>query len=411
MLKKLRNRLTVLAACLTGSVVVAVCIISFILIRSQYANSRYVAFQLAAESVHTQWDLEGTISAEWLAANIEANVANVVLWENGVPMDYGLSDVSVAEQLKVVAPAGGTDGPVYFESGSYICAWFDLSFYYGARHILVWQDTEPAQAYFLKIGLVFGGIAAVSLAVVTALCYLVAGKAIVPVQEAMERQEHFVAAASHELRSPLTVLRTGFGVIKSAPEQSARYLELMEKETNRMTRLVDELLILAGGGSLRRNFKPRPMDLDTVLIDFVDSMTPVAEKKGIFLEIKLPDHAMAPIHGDEDRVKQIMAILVDNALRYAPERSTIHLTVEQQSKGYVLSVADHGPGIGDSEKKKVFDRFYRGSQSRSDPNHFGLGLAVAQELSLVHGGQISVGDTPGGGATFKVFFPVTRQEK
>ena len=104
MLKRLRNRLTLLAACLTGSVVVAVCIISFILIRNQYANSRYTAFQLASESVLTQWELEGDISTEWLAANIEANVANVVLWENDLPMDHHLVDVETARRLKDAAP-------------------------------------------------------------------------------------------------------------------------------------------------------------------------------------------------------------------------------------------------------------------------------------------------------------------
>ena len=406
MLKRLRNRLTLLAACLTGSVVVAVCIISFVLIRNQYANSRYTAFQLASESVLTQWELEGNISTEWLAANIEANVANVVLWENGLPMDHHLVDVETAQRLRAVVPAGeSTEGAIYFEDGSFICAWFDLSYGYGQREILVWQDTEPEKDYFLKIGLVFGGIALVSLAVVTALCYMVAGKAIGPVQEAMERQERFVAAASHELRSPLTVLRTGFGVIKKTPEQSERYLTLMEGETNRMTRLVDELLILAGGGSLRKNFKPRPIELDTVLIDFVDSMTPVAEKKGIFLVICLPEETIPAVSADEDRVKQILSILVDNALRYAPEKSTVHVSLDNQAKGCVLSVIDHGPGIPDSEKRKVFDRFYRGSQSRSDPNHFGLGLAVAQELAAIHGGNLSLSDTPGGGATFKIMLP------
>ena len=406
MLKRLRNRLTILAACLTGSVVVAVCIISFILIRNQYANSRYTAFQLASESVLTQWDLEGDISTEWLAANIEANVASVVLWENDLPMDHHLVDVETARRLKEAAPGwDGSVGPIYFEEGSFICAWFDLSYGYGLREILVWQDTEPERDYFLKIGLVFAMIAAMSLAVVTWLCYLVAGKAIVPVQEAMERQERFVAAASHELRSPLTVLRTGFEVIKRSPDQSERYLELMSGETNRMTRLVNELLILAGGGSLRKNFRPRPIELDTVLIDFVDSMTPVAEKKGIFLEIGLPEEVIPAVSADEDRVKQVLSILVDNALRYAPENSTVHLSLEKQSKGCVLSVVDHGPGIADSEKKKVFDRFYRGSQSRSDPNHFGLGLAVAQELAAIHGGKLWLTDTPGGGATFKVMLP------
>ena len=88
-------------------------------------------------------------------------------------------------------------------------------------------------------------------------------------------------------------------------------------------------------GSLRKNFRPRPIELDTVLIDFVDSMTPVAEKKGIFLEICLPEETIPAVSADEDRVKQILSILVDNALRYAPEKSTVHTSLEKQSKGCV----------------------------------------------------------------------------
>lgn len=400
MLQKLRNRLTVLAAVLTGSVVVAVCIVSFLLIRQQYANSRYVAFKLAAESVYTQWSLEERISAPWLQSTMEANTADILLWENGVPLDYGLCDLPHGQTLRTHAPESNG----YFTVGSDLCAWFTLDFDYGQRQILVWQDTEPEQAYFLKIGLVFVAIALVSLAAVTWLCWLVAGKAIVPVQESMERQEQFVAAASHELRSPLTAIRTGLSLLRVEPE-SGRHLTLMSREAERMSRLIDELLILAGGGSLRRNFRPEPIEPDTLLIDFADTMLPQARSRGVHLELELPDDAVPAIRADADRVRQMLTILTDNALRYAPEGSTVTLKLEAAGEGCRFYVSDHGPGIPDSEKQRVFDRFYRGSASRSDPDHFGLGLSVALELAKVHGGEVTVSDTPGGGATFTISLP------
>lgn len=400
MLQKLRNRLTILAAALTGSVVVAVCIVSFLLIRQQYANSRYVAFKLAAESVYTQWSLEERISAPWLQSTMEANTAEILLWENGVPLDYGLSDLSYGQTLRTHAPESNG----YFTVGSDLCAWFTLDFDYGQRQILVWQDTEPEQAYFLKIGLVFVGIAVLSLAAVAGLCYLVAGKAIVPVQESMERQEQFVAAASHELRSPLTAIRTGLSLLRVDPE-SERHLTLMSREAERMSRLIDELLILAGGGSIRRNFRPESIEPDTLLIDFADTMLPQARKRGVYLELELPEDAAPTIRADADRVRQMLAILADNALRYAPEGSAVTLKLETAEEGCLFRVIDHGPGISDSEKKRVFDRFYRGSASRSDPDHFGLGLSVALELARIHGGDVTVSDTPGGGATFTISLP------
>lgn len=400
MLQKLRNRLTVLAAVLTGSVVVAVCIVSFLLIRQQYANSRYVAFKLAAESVYTQWSLEERISAPWLQSTMEANTADILLWENGVPLDYGLSDLTHGQALRTHAPESNG----YFTVGSDLCAWFTLDFDFGQRQILVWQDTEPEQAYFLKIGLVFVAIAVVSLAAVTWLSWFVAGKAIVPVQESMERQEQFVAAASHELRSPLTAIRTGLSLLQVVPE-SGRHLMLMCREAERMSRLIDELLILAGGGSLRRNFRPEPIEPDTLLIDFADTMLPQARSRGVHLELELPEDAVPAIRADADRVRQMLTILTDNALRYAPEGSTVTLKLEAAGEGCRFYVSDHGPGIPDSEKQRVFDRFYRGSASRSDPDHFGLGLSVALELAKVHGGEVTVSDTPGGGATFTISLP------
>ena len=400
MLQKLRNRLTVLAAVLTGSVVVAVCIVSFLLIRQQYANSRYVAFKLAAESVYTQWSLEERISAPWLRSTMEANTADILLWENGVPLDYGLSDLSHGQALRAHAPEANG----YFTVGSDLCAWFALDFDYGQRQILVWQDTEPEQAYFLKIGLVFVVIALVSLAAVTWLSWFVAGKAIVPVQESMERQEQFVAAASHELRSPLTAIRTGLSLLRVEPG-SERHLTLMSREAERMSRLIDELLILAGGGSLRRNFRPESIEPDTLLIDFTDTMLLQARRQGVILELELPENAVPAIRADADRVRQMLSILTDNALRYAPEGSTVTLKLEAAGEGCIFHVIDHGPGIPDSEKERVFDRFYRGSASRSDPDHFGLGLSVALELAKVHGGNVTVADTPGGGAAFAIRLP------
>lgn len=400
MLKKLRSRLTVLASVLTGSVVVAVCIVSFLVIRQQYANSRYVAFRIAAESVYTQWSLEERLSAEWLRSTMEANAAEILLWENGVPLDYGLSDLGYAQNLRVHAPEENG----YFTVGSDLCAWFTLDFDYGERQILVWQDTEPEQAYFRRLAMLFGFIALISLCAVGGLCWFVAGKAMRPVQESMERQEQFVAAASHELRSPLTVIRTGLSVIR-VEEDSGRYLSLMRGEAERMSRLIDELLILAGGGSLRRNFRPESVEPDTLLIDFVDTMEPQARKNGIRLELQLPEEAVSAISADSDRLRQILTIITDNALRYAPTGTAVTWELRTEGERCCLSCIDHGPGIPDSEKKRIFERFYRGSVSRTDPNHFGLGLSVARELIRLHDGTITVDDTPGGGATFQIELP------
>lgn len=405
MLKTLRKKLTLLAACLTGSVVLAVCLISFLMIRGQYLQSRELAFRLAAGSVQSQWQMDDFLSVDWLKGSMEANGTTVVVWENHVLIYPGFSDKAQAEHLKQTVSHPFENAELYFTQDNFRCAWFNFDFSNGSRQILVWQDTSAEQDYLLRLGMVFAGIALVSLFIVGMLCYWVAGRAIAPAQEAMARQEQFVAAASHELRSPLTVLRTGFGVIEKDPAQTDHYLSLMRKEADRMSTLVNDLLILAGGGRLRRSFSPSPIELDTLLIDFADTMTPVADKAGIFLEIGLPEESLPPVPADENMIRQVLTILTDNALRYAPPGSAIQLSVRLSGKHFLLSVADHGCGIPDSEKDRVFDRFYRGSVSRTDPSHFGLGLSVAQELVAIHNGAIKVTDTPGGGATFQVSLP------
>ena len=405
MLKTLRKKLTVLAAGLTGSVAVIVCLVSFLLIRNQYLKSRELAFQLAAAAVCTQWQTEDYLSADWLAASMEANQVEICLWENHIPMSYGLSDSEQAARLRAAFPESAGEVSAYASRDGFRCAWFDFTFPYGSRQFLIWQSTAQEGEYLLRLGAVFLGIALVSLGIVGALCYWVAGRALIPAQEAMERQERFVAAASHELRSPLTVLRTGFGVIRSDPEKTPHYLDLMRRETDRMSKLVDELLLLAGGGQLRREFQGDPMELDTLLIDFADGMMPVAEKAGVSLEVSLPAEVLPPVPGEEGMLRQLLTILVDNALRYAPSGSNIELSLGRKGRFCLLSVADHGPGVPDGEKERIFDRFYRGSQSRSEPSHFGLGLSVARELTEILGGSIRVTDTPGGGATFQIKLP------
>lgn len=307
------------------------------------------------------------------------------------------------------------ESPYYFTQDNYRCGWFS-SFFKSSNGLdvkhqfLIWQDTEPENAYLRRLALAFGGISFIGLGIVIILCYWVAGRAIRPTQEAMERQESFVAAASHELRSPLTVLRTGFSVIDAEPEQIGHTLSLMRRETERMSRLVDELLLLAGGGQLQRQFHGASVELDTLLIDFADGVEKVAEQAGLRLEVRLQDEAIPPVTGDKDLLCRLLTILMENALGYGPKGTEIGLSLETSGRWILLSVADHGPGVPDAEKERIFDRFYRGSQSRTDTNHFGLGLSVARELAALHGGSIRVLDTPGGGATFQVRLPFSLQK-
>lgn len=117
---------------------------------------------------------------------------------------------------------------------------------------------------------------------------------------------------------------------------------------------------------------------------------------------------MPVISSDGHRLLQLLSVLIANALEHTPEGTPIVLDVKPSGRYVQFSVVDHGPGIPDSEKEAVFRRFYRSDQSRTDKQHFGLGLAIAKELSGLLGGRLTVSDTPGGGATFVLRLPLTK---
>ncbi len=241
--------------------------------------------------------------------------------------------------------------------------------------------------------------------------WLLAGLVLRSTAEGLRRQTEFVAAASHELRSPLAVIRASL----SAAEEAARDADSRQAEkfgaaalgeAERMGRLVDDLLLLAGGDAGSWQLHSAPVDLDTLLIDAAESHRPLAKAKGLRLELSLPDETLPQPSGDAERLRQILAVLLDNALQYAPKGSAVTLAARTQKGKVSLSVADCGPGIPDEEKPRVFERFYRIDKSRHDKAHAGLGLAVARELAALHKGQLAASDTEGGGATFTLTLPL-----
>ena len=136
-------------------------------------------------------------------------------------------------------------------------------------------------------------------------------------------------------------------------------------------------------------------------------MEPLARKRGRGLRVDLPSGALPAVSADAFRLRQLLTILVDNALRFAPAGSEVELRLSEKGERVRFAVADRGPGVPDADKKRIFGRFVRGTPAGDDARHYGLGLAVAAELTTLHGGQLWVQDTPGGGATFCLELPKT----
>ncbi len=232
-------------------------------------------------------------------------------------------------------------------------------------------------------------------------------------QAAFERQRQFTADASHELRTPLTIigLETDRALSgeRDAPEYQ-RTLEVIRGENAHMTRLVNDLLVLARLESGQARLKQEPVDLSDIALDVMERLSPLARAKGIHLEAgELP---AAPVLGDSETLGQMISNLVGNAIKYAPAGSGMVQVETGVSGGKAwVRVVDNGPGIPPEDQPHLFERFYRSDKTRgrvgeqSDPGGSGLGLAIVRWVALAHGGEVKVESALGAGATFEAALP------
>lgn len=230
-------------------------------------------------------------------------------------------------------------------------------------------------------------------------------RALAPAVESRKRQKQFVAAASHELRSPLAVISAN---IASLPEEACgtAAAEIAQTECERMSRMIGDLLLLASADADNWTIKLKPVELDTLALDAYEAYLPLYKRNGAVLDVSIPEERPPQIRGDAERIKQVIGVLLDNALAYGTtdEHRSVELEVVCQRRHVGVHVIDHGPGLSREQKTRVFDRFYRADESRKEKQHFGLGLSIASELVRLNKGTLNVTDTPGGGCTFCIVF-------
>ncbi|HIY29400.1 MAG TPA: hybrid sensor histidine kinase/response regulator [Candidatus Mediterraneibacter avicola] len=230
----------------------------------------------------------------------------------------------------------------------------------------------------------------------------------------------FVAAASHELRSPLAVIRTSAAALLDSPEHSPRLADTIISECRRGGRLIKSLLLMASADDQTLDIKQTRFELDELLLNLLELYEPLCRSRGANLLLELPGEPLPSVCADQDMCWQILIILLYNAIAHglpgdhsgtdketAPrtrDREKIVIKAEYDQKHVSVSVIDHSPGHTDAEKGLVFDRFYRKDKSRNSKEHFGLGLSIAASLAGVQKLKLSAEDTKGGGCTFRLEF-------
>lgn len=241
-------------------------------------------------------------------------------------------------------------------------------------------------------------------AVLLVISFIFTGKSLKPVRETWIRQKEFVADASHELRTPLTVIQTNLDVVMSddqgAVADNGIWLDNAYSETRVMAKLIDQLLILAKADANEEKLDISEFSLSEVIENVCRNMAAIAEKKGIDFYMNVEDDLK--IKADYDKIRRLIVILVDNAVKYTEKGSvTVNLSADK-NKRKIFTVEDTGIGIAKKDLDRIFDRFYRADKARHREGGTGLGLSIAKWIADVHKFTLTVESTINVGTKFTV---------
>ncbi|MBD2861967.1 sensor histidine kinase [Paenibacillus oceani] len=260
---------------------------------------------------------------------------------------------------------------------------------------------------------IFIGIAAgIVLSVIAG--FFLAGRSLIPIRRSWDKQQQFVADASHELRTPTTVIQAQTELLFRHPghtiEQESENIANVLKESKRMGKLIDDLLTLARSDSDQLQIQSNTFPLGPLLEDIAQQFRYLAETKSITINTDIQEGTV--FRGDEGRIRQLIVILLDNSLKYTPADGTIELHCRKSSSAVHLVVKDSGCGIGQEHISRIFERFYRVNISRSrTEGGTGLGLSIAKWIVEAHDGDIRVQSELTKGTTFHITFPQKKQRE
>lgn len=245
------------------------------------------------------------------------------------------------------------------------------------------------------------------------LSYWLAKRTLRPIEQAHDAQNRFIADASHELRTPLTAMKTEIEVALRDRDLTIKESKLLHKSTleevERLESLTNGLLKLARVDNNGEKKSVKKCSVDKLVEEVVNKMSLLSDKKRILLNAELTPGF---VNCERESIKELITILVDNAIKYSPEGSTINVStaLRKKSNSFILKIKDEGIGIKASDLPHIFERFYRADLSRSQQNvyGYGLGLSIAKKIVETHEGKITVDSKPGIGTTFTIRLPLTK---
>lgn len=283
----------------------------------------------------------------------------------------------------------------------------------GRRYVAVaLADEVEVEDKYTALIVLFGAAALTALVLVALGGWLVAGKSTKPVEGAIAHMRQFMADAAHELRTPITVVRSRAEIALQRPRDASEYetaLRGIEREAERVGRIVEDLLMLARADAGERPIERQRVFLDDIVADAVEAARNLAVLKHVSIEVH--EFAEAAVTGDATLLRQLVLILLDNAIKFTPESGAVLVGVGVSNGSAVLTVEDSGIGISADQLPHVFDRFFRGDVARtrgaaSASQGAGLGLSIAEWIAKEHGASIRITSQLALGTRVTVNFPV-----
>ncbi|WP_342563572.1 HAMP domain-containing sensor histidine kinase [Paenibacillus sp. FSL R7-0345] len=273
-------------------------------------------------------------------------------------------------------------------------------------HMLVFLDITSQQKILTNLIYIFTVVGIIMLIILFFISRYFANRSIKPVQEAFDKQKQFIADASHELKTPLAIINTNTDVLLSNPEdtilEQSKWLHYIKSETERMAKLTNDLLYLTEMDDSRTGMIHAPFNISEAVENIILTMEAVIFEKNVALEYDIEPNLT--VHGNSEQIKQVVMILLDNAVKYTGPKGEVTLSLRKQHNDVLLSVTNTGEGIAAEHLTRIFDRFYRTDTSRArKQGGYGLGLAIAKSIvEQQHKGKLYAKSTVGESTTFYV---------
>lgn len=429
MIKHLRWKLTAFNTVITGAILVGMTLLCLFISERNTRAQTFQNFSGNLSTVSSYLGERNQLSATWLRQMESSGRFCISIQDGGTPLfsmglsaernnlapefqqardragsEFDLNSVSARNGGSCAFSLQGEGGTGYFAGVSLVPKNGSM-----LELVLLYPLAEMESGILRqRLAVCLAALLAIGLLGIFSWCFT--GKMLRPIQENQRRQTQFIAAASHELRTPLTAILSAASAWERAecasPAQQTLFSDMIRREGKRMSRLIGDMLTLASADSQSWEVKTETTEPDMLLLMVYETYSPLAKEKGLALSLSLPETDVPALELDKDRITQVLSILLDNALSYTPAPGRIRLGLQLGKNSLRVTVSDTGPGVPDSEKQRVFERFHRGEKARSDRAHFGLGLCIAAEIVKRHRGKLWVEDAQGGGAEFIVELPL-----